>query len=282
MNKRNKAILYMLISTFSFSLMALAIKFAGDISIFTKTAIRTVVIAIISFSIIKHNNHSLKIKEAKSWLFFRCLFGTLAVITNYYAIDHLVISDASIIFKLSTPFLIIICIFLFNEKVTKKQILSITIAFIGTIFVIKPTFNVELFPFIICILSALLAALAYAAIRGIKNRIIPIVIVFYFSIFSTITLTPFMILNFKPISYFNLIILIFAGIFAMGGQYFLTESYSNAPAKEVSIYSYYSIVLSSIYSIFIFDIIPDIYSIIGYIIIFASSYYMYIHRESKN
>ncbi len=281
MNKKNQAILYMIISTFSFSLMSLFVKLAGDINVFQKAIFRAFIVFLIAYLIIKKKNIKFHIKTGRKWLLLRSTFGTVGILLNYYALDHLIMSDSAIIFKLSTPFIIIISFLLFKEKVNYKQALSIVMAFFGTILVIKPSFDFDTIPFVIALLGAMFAALAHSMLRPLGKLLHPLVVVAFFSAFTTITLTPLVILNIEEMTIMQFIYCSLAGLFAMGGQYFLTISYGNAMAKDVSIYSYYSIVFASIYSIFIFHEIPDVMSILGYLVIFASSYYMYKIRDKK-
>lgn len=49
-------------------------------------------------------------------LFLRCAFGTLGILCNFYAIDHLLVADASILNKLS-PF----CNYFFLPVIKRKD-----------------------------------------------------------------------------------------------------------------------------------------------------------------
>ena len=80
----------------------------------------------------------------------------------------------------------------------------------------------------------------------------------------------------------QLIYLILAGVFASIGQFGITLAYKYAPAKEISIIDYSNIIFSAIISIVVFSAIPDIFSIIGYIIIFGASYYMFLYNKKLN
>ena len=73
--------------------------------------------------------------------------------------------------------------------------------------------------------------------------------------------------------------LILAGIFASIGQFGITIAYKYAKAKEISIFDYSNILFSAIISIVLFGVIPDYLSVIGYIIIFAVSLYMFLYNK---
>lgn len=88
-----------------------------------------------------------------------------------------------------------------------------------------------------------------------------------------------MILVYKEMTLLQFIYLVLAGIFASIGQFGITIAYKYAKAKEISIFDYSNIIFSAIISIIVFNVIPDSLSIIGYIIIFSVSLYMFLYNK---
>lgn len=88
-----------------------------------------------------------------------------------------------------------------------------------------------------------------------------------------------MLIVYKEMSMLQFVYLILAGIFASIGQFGITIAYKYAKAKEISIFDYSNIIFSAIISIVLFNIIPDYLSVIGYIIIFAVSLYMFLYNK---
>ncbi len=122
-------------------------KLAGDLPNFQKVFFRNLVSAVVAFYlIIKHKGSLVGKKENRKLLILRSTFGTLGVILNFYAIDKLVLSDANMLNKLSPFLVVILCAIFLKEKINMTQISSIIIAFIGALFIIKPTFSVEVVP----------------------------------------------------------------------------------------------------------------------------------------
>lgn len=77
----------------------------------------------------------------------RSIFGTMGVLCNFYAVDHLVLADASILNKMSPFFTVLFSWLILKEKVMPIQLSLIFGAFLGSIFVVKPTFsNLALVP----------------------------------------------------------------------------------------------------------------------------------------
>ncbi|WP_421383797.1 DMT family transporter [Bacillus salacetis] len=283
MTDRNKGILLLLVSSFGFAMMAAFVKLSGDLPTVQKTLFRNMVSAIISFGfVIYYKERLFGKKENQKILLLRSALGTLGIVFFFYAIDELVLSDADMLNKLS-PFLTIIfsAIFL-KEKARPFQIIAIIIAFLGTLLIIKPQFTVDIIPYLAGILSAVFAAGAYTVLRVLGQKEKFYTVVFYFSFFSTVVLLPFVIMFYEPMETEQLIYLLLAGVFATLGQFGITIAYKYAPAKEISIFFYSTVVYSALISIVLFGQIPDLLSIAGYIIIFAASFYMFMKNKEED
>ena len=280
---RNKGIMFIILSAFGFAIMSAFIKLSGDLPSFQKTFFRNLVSCIIAFLLIlKHKESFFGKKENQKILILRSIFGTLGIILNYYAIDKLVLSDANMLNKLSPFFVIIFCAIFLKEKIKPNQAIAVGVAFIGALFIIKPSFNFDMIPSTAGIMGAIFAAAAYTCLRVLGSKEKFYTVVFYFSLFSTISILPFTIVVYKSMTITQLIYLILAGVFASIGQFGITLAYKYAPAKEISIFDYSNIIFSAIISIVVFSAIPDIFSIIGYIIIFGASYYMFLYNKKLN
>lgn len=280
LDNRYKGIIFIIISAFGFAMMSAFVKLAGDLPSFQKTFFRNLVSCIVALIFIFKNKHSFfGKKSSQKILLLRSALGTVGVIFNYYAIDSLVLSDANMLNKLSPFFVIIFSALFLKEKINIRQISAVLIAFIGTLFIIKPTFNIEIMPFIIGILGAVFAAGAYTCLRVLGGKENTYTVVFYFSLFSIIVIFPFMASVYKPMTILQLVYLLLAGFFASIGQFGITLAYKYAPAKEISIFDYSNIIFSAIISFVIFNTLPDLYSFIGYIIIFSASYYIFRYNK---
>ena len=91
-------------------------------------------------------------------------------------------------------------------------------------------------------------------------------------------------MGYEPMSLVQLCFLLMAGLAAAGGQFTITAAYSNAPAKEISIFDYTQIIFAAALGFFLFGQIPDVYSVIGYVIICSASLFLFVYnnRESSN
>ena len=217
------------------------------------------------------------------YMILRATFGTVGILCNFYAVDHLVLSDASMLNKMSPFFVIIFSFLLLKEKMTPAQGLAVTGAFIGRLFVIKPTFtNMALVPSLIGLCGGICAGIAYAMVRilGQRGQKGSSVVIF-FSGFSCVVTLPYLLLDFHPMSGLQILTLLGAGLAAAGGQFGITAAYYHAPAKEISIYDYSQIIFSTILGFFLFGQVPDRYSVLGYVIICAMALWMFVYNKNR-
>ncbi len=277
-----KGIFYILSAAFFFALMGAFVKLAGDLPSMQKSFFRNLIALIFAGGVLLRQKESLRIERQNlAYLFFRCFFGTLGLVCNFYAIDHLVLSDASMLNKLSPFFAIIASFFLLKEKLSLMQGISVCVAFAGSLFILKPSFSGLMDPAaFIGLLGGMGAGIAYTCVRklgtaGVKGG----KIVFYFSLFSTLVTLPFMIAQFEPMTLWQTLSLLAAGSSACIAQFSVTAAYSHAPAKELSVYDYSQIVFSALLGILIFSERPDLLSIIGYIIIIGAAVFMFCQQK---
>ncbi|MDS9471500.1 DMT family transporter [Sporosarcina pasteurii] len=282
MNNIVKGILFMLISSVGFAVMTLFVKLSGDLPSVQKTFFRNLVSVVIAFVLVIYNKESLFGKrENQLVLISRSIFGTLGIIFLFYAIDHLVLSDADMLNKMS-PFLVIIFSALFlKEKVLPFQMVTIVMAFIGMLFIVKPSFSVDFIPYLVGVLSAIFAAAAYTFLRVLGNREKFYTVVFYFSFFSTVVLLPFLIWIYEPMTGKQFLYLLLAGLFATVGQFGITLAYKYAAARDISIFTYSTVVFTTIFSFTFFGEGPDLYSLIGYVIILSAMIFMFFRGRKS-
>ena len=274
-NDKTKGIIYIIISALFFALMGLFVKLSGDLPIIQKSFFRNAVACIFALVLIT-KNRQWALPEGKNigLLLIRAIAGTACILCNYYALSNMNLADASMLNKLSPFFAVIFSLFILKEKATLKQILAVVMAFIGALFVMKPSFSFEAFPAFMGFLGGMGAGLAYACVRklttnGFKGNLI----IFYFSLFSCVVTLPWLIFEFTPMSPQQWLYLILAGLSASGGQFFITSAYSKAPAKEISIYDYSQIIFTTILSLIVFGDLPDALSFVGYTIIVLAALY---------
>ena len=243
MPNQKYAIFLILLSSFFFALMALAVKFVENYPVSQILFFRGIV-AIIIIGIYNKFKGIPFIPQNIKFNFLRSVLGTLGVVTYYYSIAHIPLANAVILNKLSPFFVIIFSSIFLHEKIKKFQIVAIFIALIGVILVVKPGGDLSFYGTLAGFITAIIAGATFVMI--IKRYPTP------------------------PLEDF--LILVSVGIFAMIAQTLLTYAYKYASASRISIYSFGNIIFSFIFTIIFFNKIPDIASVLGAMIIISAAY----------
>ncbi len=277
-----KGVFYMLLSTFGFALMNLFSRLAGPLPATQKVFVRNLIIFFITFFIFLRDSQKYG-REKLSPLNFRTLVvrslvGVLGIIGNFYAVDHLPLSDATILGKLSPFFTIIFSYFLLKERVNKTQAVCLAIAFVGALIVVQPGFdNPQLLAYAVACGGGMFAGLAYTFVRILSMRGVgKNFIVMFFAGFTVLLMLPLMAIKFVPMTKEQWLYMSLVGVCGFFGQIGMTYAYAYAPARSISIFDYSQVIFSALLGMLVVDEFPDILSILGYIVIFSASFILFL------
>lgn len=138
------------------------------------------------------------------------------------------------------------------------------------------------FPAAVGALGGMSAGLAYTFVRSLGRKgENSFRIIFFFSAFSCLVCIPFMVMNFEPFTFKSFIFLILSGVSASLGQFGITKAYLCAPAKEISVYDYTQVLFAAVFGFFLFNQVPDLLSILGYILICGAGIAMFFYNRNR-
>jgi Predicted permeases len=277
---KTQGILLIISSAFCFALMSAMVRLSGDLPTLQKCFFRNLVSIPFAVAILyqEHPNLRQDLKHTPG-LLLRAVCGTLGLVCNFYAIDHMLLADASILNRLS-PFVTVLLSWLFlKERINRVQLGSILVAFIGALCIIRPGMgSLSSFPALIATLGGIGVGSAMTAVRWLtKKGVNKALIVFIFSVFSSLLMLPFIVFNYQPMTWQQLFILLLAGLAATGGQFSITYAYAKAPAREISVFDYTIVIFSALLGFCLFSQIPDFFSWLGYAIIIGVSIAMFFY-----
>ena len=279
-SERTLGILCILCAAFCFSLMSVFIRLAGDLPTMQKIFFRNLVAAVAAFLMLAREGNGYRIRrDCLGGHAARCITGFIGMIANFWAIDHIGIADANMLNKLSPFFAILMSMLVLREYPKRVDILSVVVAFVGAVFVVRPGAGLASLPALVGVLGGLGAGTAYTFVRQMTlkgERGTEIVMVF--SLFTCVMSVPFFLISYQPMTAMQWVYLLLAGCAAAGGQLSITAAYRHAPAKEISVFDYSQIVYAALWGFFLFGEIPDAMSIIGYVIIIGAAVFRCLYN----
>lgn len=287
MSHKTKGIQCIIGSAFCFALMNLFVNLAGDLPVIQKAFFRNAVALVFSAVILFRTTtkEDRRIGRDNFWLLsLRSLAGGIGFVCNFYAVDRMNISDASMLNKLAPFFVIIFSAIFLKEKANLFQWGAVILAFGGSLFIVKPTLGMEVVPAVAGLIGGLGAGIAYTCVRklgqiGTKSAFV----VFYFSAFTSLLLGPVVLFQYVPMKWWQWVFLLLTGLAASGGQFCVTAAYKYAPAKDISVYDYSQVLFAAVFGFFFLNQKPDIFSFVGYAVIIGVAIAVYLkqHHDAK-
>ena len=284
LSNKTKGVIFIVLSALSFTGMNTFVRLSGDLPTMQKVFFRNFVAMIFAFIAMVKAGDSFKPKKGSlKYLLIRSAAGLAGVFGNFYALDKIELSNASMLNKMSPFFALVFSALFIKEKVKPKQAVAIAVAFIGALFIIKPTFgNADLLASLAGFAGGMAAGGAYTCVRwlGIKGENGRLIVLF-FSVFSCVLTVPYLIFDYHYMTAFQWFALLMAGVFAAGGQFSITAAYTHAPSREISVYDYSQIIFAAVVGFFVFGDIPDVWSFVGYFIIIAMAVWMFVYNNRQ-
>ncbi|QDF29613.1 DMT family transporter [Halarcobacter anaerophilus] len=287
-NDVSLGIKYMLFASFCFACMgAFAKQLSGSMSSLEVVFFRNVFgVVLILLSIYKS---PLNQKGGKPLLLiFRGLAGFIALLFFFYNIANIPLGEAMTFSKTSTIFSAVFAYIFVKEKLAFRGWLGVFVGFIGILFITKFDGSSLDKTDWLGILSGVGAGLAYTSIRELRKYYDGRTIVMSFMGIGTIGPLLLMIISeFYTNSNYDYIfgtfvmpkssdwiVIVFLGIFATLAQIFMTKAYSVAKAGIIGTISYANIAFSIIVGLFLGDKFPDIWVILGIVLIVISGVFV--------
>ena len=193
----------------------------------------------------------------------RTLTGLAAMYCFFYALGRLQLGEA-VLLNFSAPlFIPMIALLWLNEPVPRTLVWALGVGLVGIILILKPTAGIINPVAMVGLLSGLLAAVATVSVRGLSRTEPPERIVFYFAALGTVLSSfpvPLAWVTPDPAQWVALVAI---GVFATGGQVFLTRGITLVPAAQVGPFSYSSVVFAALIGWGVWGELLDLMTVLG-------------------
>ncbi|MEQ9301823.1 MAG: DMT family transporter [Cyclobacteriaceae bacterium] len=264
----SRGIRYMLIATFTFTLMKVGVKMVPHIPPIEIIFFRSIISLIISA-------FALRLQRISIWgtnkpiLIARGVSGAIALFLYFTLLQQIPLATASTLQYLAPVFTSILAIFLLREKVRSIQWLFFFISFIGIVTVQGFDTRISLSHLLIGITASFFMGLAYNFIRMLKTSEHPLVIILYFPLVTLPIAGIISIFQWVHPQGLDWIVLISIGILTQIAQYFMTRSYQNEEVNRVAIVNYTGLIYSLGFGFIIFGETFNLMTYLGMALVLA-------------
>ncbi|HBN08053.1 MAG TPA: EamA family transporter [Cyanobacteria bacterium UBA8530] len=273
-------ILYMLLASLFFAAMGAFVKAASrTIPFFEVAFFRSLISFLILFFLVKLKGIPVK---ATNWrgLIIRSVSGCAAFVCYFFAISRIHLADAVLLNYTSPFFTVLLAAPLLKEKIDKKILLCLGVAFSGVILVLKPSGSFLNLGGLLGLLSGFLAAIAYIQVKQLSRTENSWTIVFYFTLLSTFLTLPLLFFNSVLPDLNSALLLLGVGASGAIAQVLMTAAYRRIPASIGSVISLATVVLAALLGILFFKEHPDLLDYVGGLLILGSGVYLTLNKKS--
>ena len=216
--------------------------------------------------------------QAKVWLLLvlRAVFGTVGIFANFYALSKIPIGEGMTLNKTAPFFTVLFSWIFLGERVSWRQFGHLLLAFVGAALVMKPGFRGGgTFAAAMALTGGLGAGLAYVCVHQLgRMKVNGAFIVLFFSAFSCLASLPFTAVDFRPMTFAQVLILVGAGAGAALGQFGVTAAYRYAEPRSIAVYDYTNVVFTALFGFAFFSQVPDALSVVGFAVILLAAFGM--------
>ena len=272
---------HMLLSTFWFALMNAMVKKLSYLPTMELVFFRCAIASAIGFALLKKQQVSW-IGTNRKLLFFRGLFGTVALYTFFLTLQKMPMGTAVAIQYLSPIFTTIFAVYILREKVKPIQWLFFLISFSGVLVIKGFDPRISAVMLAVGLLSSVFSALAYNMVRSLKQKEHPLVVVLHFQLFGAIVGAFFLAFEYKSPVSTDWIYIILIGIVTQLGQYYLTKSLQSEKIAKVSILNYLGIIYALFFGWWMFDEHQHLSTLFGILLVVGGVVVNILIANKKN
>jgi drug/metabolite transporter (DMT)-like permease len=206
------------------------------------------------------------------WVLLRAAFEILAVTSFILALNHMPIGDITAIFQISPLFVVIGVSLIWGEKIGPVRMVLIALGLTGALLVAQPG-SASASPYAAFgFLTAVGSALRDLAGRKVPHSI-PGIVVALTTIIAVMAVAGLSTVSFEtwvPPSNANILKMLAAGLFLVGGHTFVFLAFRFAKAAAVAPFYYTFTLWAMLSGLVVFGDIPNWLSIIGIVFILGS------------
>ena len=201
----------------------------------------------------------------------RCFFGLLALLSIFTALRNLPLATVVSISFAAPIFTTIFSIFFLKEKVGYFRWLAVLIGFIGILIISEPGLSSLNIYYIFPVIFVLGMSYVAISIRQLSSTEPVWLISLFFS--ATITIAGLVTIPFGWLlpDFKDLVLLSMIGLFGGMANLWLSQSYKFSEVSLVTPLKYLALVFAIIFGFLIWDEIPSNKTLIGAILVIASS-----------
>ena len=302
MSDDRRGIYFILLGMLLFSVQDVLVRQLSDYASLTQIMfIRGIFGGLILLFFLKLTKRSISFSSAYPLLATaRVLLFLMGFLCFYFALGKMELAEATSLFFITPLFITILSKFIFKSQIGAYRICAIIVGFVGILFIVKPNpdgFNkIALLPIFTAFTYSV--SMMIAKYTREKDTVFQQMLHLYFgsAALAFIAWLIIPLIEFEPSQAKNLeflirdwsiynssVLLMLLGIAVVGsaGMLLLTSAYRVGSPPVIAPFEYIMLIFAIGNGFFFFSEIPDIYSILGMLLIVGSGFFIFIREGVK-
>ena len=252
MDAAHRAAAWMLLASVAFGSGSALVKWtAGQAGVATVIFGRSLVITLALLVWSQLYGASLYVGNRRRML-WRCTVGLSAMACYFYAVQQIPLSNAVTLQYTAPLFVALFSGAMLRERVSPLVYGCIALSFVGTVLIVSPSLRSVDIDALVALISGVLSAFAYLAVRGLRTSASPDGVVFWFALFCTLATLPLAASELPRLALPEVLAITGVGICAGVGQTGMTRAYQAARAAYIGAFSYATVLVGGIYGWLLF------------------------------
>ena len=252
MDAAHRAVAWMLLASVAFGSGSALVKWtAGQAGVATVIFGRSLVITLALLTWSQLRGASLYVGNRRRML-WRCTVGLSAMTCYFYAVQQIPLSNAVTLQYTAPLFVALFSGAMLRERVSPLVYGCIALSFVGTVLIVSPSLRSVDIDALVALISGVLSAFAYLAVRGLRTSATPDGVVFWFALFCTLATLPLAASELPRLALPEVLAITGVGICAGVGQTGMTRAYQAARAAYIGAFSYATVLVGGIYGWLLF------------------------------
>lgn len=203
---------------------------------------------------------------------------TVSSIIFVSSLKYLPIADATATSFVAPLFVTALSIPILGEKVGWRRWTATAVGLLGVLIVVRPGGSEFQPASILPVLSAATWAFSLIVTRMMSATENPVTTLAWSAVVGFLLLSLLQPLDWQPLSASALGLGLFIGVTSTIGHWFVILAFRHADASLLAPFSYVQLLWASVFGFFLFAVLPDLFTLLGSVIIAGSGLYT-AHRE---
>ncbi len=268
------ALLVRLLGIMGFAVMAVLIKLAAESGIHIAELIfwrQFISIPILlAWAMMAGGVHLLKTRRPRAHG-IRAIYGLAGMVCNFGGVILLPLAEATTLGFSAPIFAVLLSIILLRETVGIWRWSAVLAGFAGIVVIAQPGGgHIPLFGAMVALGGAFMIALISIQIRDLGRTEKPMVIVFWFSVTSTIVAFPAMLWVSKSLTSYQWLLLLGIGLSGTWGQVLVTQALRFGKVSSVIVMDYSNLIWATLLGWLVFATVPPASTWVGAPLVIAA------------